>query len=122
MWGWAAALIGIVAVAAFIVLTHRSVPRINRYRGAVATGISPVGAIDHVEAAARALENYSIEREDNRLEIKPSEVLGALDVLHVQATRMDVGTRVDIWGVAEPELIAAVRDALARTPPWTNAL
>lgn len=43
-----------------------------------------------------------------------------MDVLYVQANRMDVGTRVDLFGHSTPELIHAVLGALAEAPPWMN--
>jgi hypothetical protein len=92
-----------------------------RYRGFAATGISPVGALDHVEAAVRGLGGYECSRVDDEVTIKRGGEPFAYS-LRVSASRADVGTIVEIAGRASPELIAAVRTAIAGTPPWTAAL
>jgi hypothetical protein len=40
------------------------------------------------------------------------------DVLYAYSRRMEVGTRVDLFGHQTPELIHAVLAALAEAPPW----
>jgi hypothetical protein len=130
MTGWTAAGIAGLVILILVLLVSRLASPRERYRGVVATGISPVGAVDHVEAAVRRLDGYAVERDNDGLVItrivavSPATPLAESfqDVLNVHATRMEVGTRVDIWGFADPIAIAAIRDSLARTPAWTRAL
>lgn len=130
MAGWIALGVAVLALVGFASLVGRFATARERYRGVAAVGISPVGALDHVEAAVRQLGGYMSEREDGELTIThvrgvdPATPLADAfeDVLHVRATRADAGTRVEIWGFAEPRLIGAIRGALARTPPWTRAI
>jgi hypothetical protein len=127
---WIFVGVAAVALGAFVYAVGRFAPRRERYHGFCATGISPVGALDHVEAAIRGLDDYVATRTEDtvaitrRVAADPATPLAdALeDVLRVRATRAEVGTVVEISGYAEPEVIAAVRQALARTPPWTTAL
>ena len=110
-------------LAAFVYTVARFAPRRERYHGVCATGISPVGALDHVEAAVRTLDGYTTVRADDRVTITrhPPIATELEDRLEVKATRADVGTIVEIDGYAEPKVIAAARDAIARTPPWTSS-
>ena len=122
--------IGVAAavLAAYVYAVAHFAPRRERYHGVCATGISPVGVLDHVEAAVRALDGYTAVRVDDRVTVTRARathpetpLANALqDRLEVKATRADVGTIVEIDGYAEPEVIAAARDAIARTPPWTS--
>ena len=130
MAAWIFVALAAVALGAFVYAVGRLAPRRERYHGLCATGIAPVGALDHVEAAIRGLDGYVATRTRDtvaitrRLAADPATPLAdALeDVLRVRATRAEVGTIVEISGYAAPEVIAAVRQALARTPPWTRAL
>jgi hypothetical protein len=127
---WIFVSVAAVALGAFVYAVGRFAPRRERYHGFCATGIAPIGALDHVEAAIRGLDGYVATRTHDtvaitrRLATDPATPLAdALeDVLRVTATRADVGTIVEISGYAKPEVIAAVRQALARTPPWTRAV
>jgi hypothetical protein len=127
---WIFVGVAAVALGAFVYAVGRFAPRRERYHGFCATGIAPVGALDHVEAAIRGLDGYVATRTDDTVAITrglaadPATPLAdALeDVLRVTATRAEVGTIVEISGYAAPEAIAAVRQALARTPPWTRSL
>jgi hypothetical protein len=127
---WIFVGVAVVALGAFVYAVGRLAPRRELYEGSCATGISPVGALDHVEAAIRSLNDYAVARDDGELTITrglavdPAIPLAdALeDVLRVKARRAEVGTIVEISGYAEPDVIAAVRNALARTPPWTRSL
>ena len=120
---WIFVAIAAVALAAFVFAVGKFAPREETYHGFYATGISPVGALDHVEAAIRPLDGYETARTDNTVTIARGPGIEALeDVLRVTATRAEVGTIVEIAGSAESRIIAAVRDALARTPPWTRSL
>jgi hypothetical protein len=126
---WIFVALAAVALGAFVYAVGRLAPRRERYHGFSATGIAPVGALDHVEAAIRALEGYEATRPADQVAITRSLAAAPAtpladaieDVLRVRATRADVGTIVEISGYAEPEVIAAVRQALARTPPWTRS-
>jgi len=127
---WIFVGVAVVALGGFVYAVGRLAPRRERYEGSCATGISPVGVLDHVEAAIRGLDGYAVARDDGEvtitrsLAVEPAAPLAdALeDVLRVKARRAEVGTIVEISGYAEPEVIAAVRNALARTPPWTRSL
>ena len=130
MAAWIFVSVAAVALGAFVYAVGRFAPRRERYHGFCATGIAPVGALDHVEAAIRRLDGYVATRTDDTVAITRvlaadpgAPLAGAIeDVLRVTATRAEVGTIVEISGYATPEVIAAVRQALARTPPWTRAL
>ena len=123
--------IGVAAavLAAYVYVVARFAPRRERYHGVCATGISPVGALDHVEAAVRALDGYTAVRVDDRVTVTRTRAAhpetpsaNALeDRLEVKATRADLGTIVEIDGYAEPEVIAAALNAIARRPPWTSS-
>jgi hypothetical protein len=120
---WIFVALAAVALGAFVFAVGKFAPRQEDHHGFCATGISPVGALDHVEAAVRGIDGYETARTDDMVTIARGPGIDALnDVLRVQATRAEVGTIVEITGYAEPEVIAAVRDALARTPPWTRSL
>jgi hypothetical protein len=127
---WIFVALAAVALGAFVFAVARLAPRRERYHGFCATGIAPVGALDHVEAAIRDLDGYVATRTEDEVAItrslaaEPATPLADAfeDVMRVKATRAEVGTIVEISGYAEPEVIAAVRGALARTPPWTRSL
>jgi hypothetical protein len=120
---WIFVPLAILTLGAFVFAVGKLAPRYERYHGFCATGISPVGALDHVEAAVRGIDGYEVGRTVDTVTISRGVTVDALaDVLRVKATRAEVGTIVEISGHAQPEVIAAVRDALARTPPWTRAL
>jgi hypothetical protein len=127
---WIFVAFAAVALGVFVYAVGRLAPRRERYQGFCATGIAPVGALDHVETAIRGLDGYVATRAGDtvaitrRIAADPAIPLAdALeDVLRVRATREDVGTIVEISGYAAPEVIAAVLQALARTPPWTRSV
>jgi hypothetical protein len=127
---WIFVSVAAVALGAFVYAVGRFAPRRERYHGFCATGIAPVGALDHVEAAIRGLDGYVATRTQDTVAITralaadPATPLAdALeDVLRVRAARAEVGTIVEISGYAEPEVMEAVGRALARTPPWTRSL
>jgi hypothetical protein len=87
---------------------------------------SPLTAIDRVEAAAKRIRGYAVERRDRELVLyrrhegplgffETPEALGAeayLDLLHVAAERKDGQTWVWLKGRSEPRVIARVRRAL----------
>ena len=129
MTAWIFVAFAAFALGAFVYAVGRLAPRRERYQGFCATGIAPVGALDHVEAAIRSLDGYVTTRSGDAvtithsLAVDPATPLteGVEDILRVKATRAEIGTIVEISGYARPEVIAAVRGALARTPPWTRS-
>jgi hypothetical protein len=126
---WIFVTLAAVALGAFVYAVARLAPRRERYDGFCATGIAPVGALDHVEAAIRSLDGYVTTRTGDTVTITRGLAIDAEtpladaveDVLRVKATRAEVGTIVEISGYARPEVIAALRSALAQTPPWTRS-
>jgi hypothetical protein len=127
---WLFVAFAAVALGAFVYAVGRLAPRRERYQGFCATGIAPVGALDHVEAAIRSLDGYVTTRAGDTVTVTRAPAVDPAtplsdaleDVLQVTATRGDVGTIVEISGYAEPKVIATVRQALARTAPWTRSL
>lgn len=116
---------GIAGLIAFAELARRVLPARERYHAVVAVGISPLAVLDRVEAAVVALAPYELVRAGDVLLIHRPRGLAHLgeigDRLAVTATAMEVGTRVEIVGFIEPAVIAAIRNTLARTPPWFSA-
>jgi hypothetical protein len=64
-----------------------------------------------------------ISRTYGPLAQEPTEGLAgaAADILRVRATELDVGTRVDVEGRAEPHVVHRVLSAIAQSPPWMRA-
>jgi hypothetical protein len=103
------------------------------FRGVVGVGEHPAFALDRVERAGRNA-GLPCSRSGDVIAIgdllapigdgpEPGDktVSGALaDVLYVHSSRMDVGTRVDLFGHQKPEVIHAVLAALAEAPPWMS--
>jgi hypothetical protein len=83
----------------------------------VAVGEAPAVALNRIEAAVRG-SRYPVERTDSRVTIGGPPFN---DHLVAEATAMDVGTRVELWGHMEPETTNAVLQALAKSRPWTWA-
>ena len=83
----------------------------------VAVGEAPAVALNRVAAAARG-SRYPVERAESRITIGGPPLN---DYLVVEASAMDVGTRVELDGHIDPELANAVLQALAKSRPWTWA-
>ena len=111
-------------------LTERLWGQFDDFRGVVGVGEHPLLALDRVAHAGREA-GLRCSRSDNVVAIAELPVpLGdlepgektlsgvAVDVLYVHASRMEVGTRVDLFGHQTPELIHAVLTALAEAPAW----
>jgi hypothetical protein len=94
-------------------------------------GEHPTLAIDRVAAVGRragytctrvdetvAIADFSVPLSDDVDPAAPPLTAGLADVLYVVGSRMDVGTRVDLFGHIEPALVHAVLQALAKAPPW----
>jgi hypothetical protein len=82
----------------------------------VAVGEPPGAALHRVEAAVDDLPDFVSSRRGDRVTItKSSDVL---DRLEVTATRMEVGTRVELKGHIEPRVTHQVLRALAMSRPW----
>ena len=86
-------------------------------RTVVAVGESPKVALNRVEAAVRG-SDYPVERTESRITIGGRPLT---EYLVVEATAMNVGTRVEIRGHIRPEMTHRVRQALASSRPWTWA-
>jgi hypothetical protein len=126
----ALAVAGTLAVLAFIAWVRRAAPAFEDVSMSVATGETPEQIIDRVAAALADLTDHTTSRRDKcRLAIsrsygplrqQPAEGLGsaAADVLEVRATPLDIGTRVDIEGRAEPPVVHRVLTAIAKSRPW----
>ena len=84
----------------------------------VAVGEAPAVALNRVDAAL-ADSRYPLERTKSRITVGGPPPLN--DYLLVEATAMDVGTRVELRGHIDPEPTDAVLRALARSRPWTWA-
>jgi hypothetical protein len=116
-----------VVVVAWIVFVRRRAGLRVEVSTPVVLAESPLTAIDRVEAAAKRIRGYAVERRDRELVLyrrhggplgffETPEALGAeayLDLLHVAAERKDGQTWVWLKGRSEPRVIARVRRALA---------
>jgi hypothetical protein len=128
--GMALAVGGVIAVLLFIRWVRRAAPVFEDVSITVATGETPEQIIERIAAAVAELRDYTTSRQDGgRIAIsrrygplaqEPTEGLAsaAADVLEVRATSLDVGTRVDIDGRAEPLVVHRVLSAVARSRPW----
>jgi hypothetical protein len=123
---------GTLAVAAFTGWVRRAAPEFEDVSMTVATGETPEQIIDRIATGLLDLREHTVSREENTLAIsrrygplaqEPSGTLGeaAADVLTVRASRLDVGTRVDIEGRGEPAVVHRVLSAIAQSPPWMTA-
>jgi hypothetical protein len=122
-----AALGALVVLAVWIAFVRRRAGLRVDVSTPVVLAESPLTAIDRVEAAARRIRGYAVERRDRELVLyrrhlgplgffETPEALGAetyLDLLHVAAERKDGQTWVWLKGRSEPRVIARVRRALA---------
>jgi hypothetical protein len=101
------------------------------FRGVVGVGEHPTLALDRVERVGREAGLPCSRLDDvvaigellfpvgGDLEPGDKTLDGAVgDVLYAYSRRMEVGTRVDLFGHQTPELIHAVLAALAEAPPW----
>lgn len=104
--------------------------RLNRdedVRTVVGVGDSPDAALARIHSAVDRETEYECSRVDDELAIaEPGAPVRGLadamsDVLHVKATAMDFGTRVEIEGHARPELVHFVLMTLAKSRPWVGA-
>jgi hypothetical protein len=86
-------------------------------RTVVTVGESPAVALNRVEAAVR-YSHYPVERREGRLTIGGPPLNG---YLIAEATPMDVGTRVELWGHIAPEVTHRVLRELSKSRPWTSA-
>jgi hypothetical protein len=82
-------------------------------RTVVAVGESPAVALNRVEAAVRD-SRYPVERTEGRVTIGGPPLN---DFLIAQATPMDVGTRVELWGHIAPEVTHRVLRELSKSRP-----
>jgi hypothetical protein len=130
--GVVVAIGGALAVAVFIAWVRRAAPAFEEVSITVATGETPEQIIARIAAALSDLRDYRLSREESALAISRSygplaqDPSGGLarataDVLEVRATQLDVGTRVDIEGRAEPAVVHRVLSAIAQSPPWMTA-
>jgi hypothetical protein len=74
-------------------------------------------ALNRIETAVRDA-GYPTERDGLRVTVGTA-VVG--DYLIVDATSMEIGTRVELRGRIEPEIVHAVLRELAKSRPWTWA-
>jgi hypothetical protein len=121
------ALAVLVVLIAWIALVRRRAGVRIDVSTPVVLDESPLTAIDRVEAAARRIRGYAVERHERELVLyrlhegplgffETPQALGAetyLDLLHVAAERKDGQTWVWLRGRSEPRVIARVRRALA---------
>jgi hypothetical protein len=130
--GVALAVAGTLAVVAYIAWVRRTAPEFEDVAMTVATGETPEQIIDRVAAALLHLSDHSVSRAGATLAISrsygplPMEPASGLaraasDVLEVRAAALEVGTRVDIEGRAEPSVVHRVLSAIAQSPPWMAA-
>ena len=83
----------------------------------VAVGDSPAVALNRVEEAVRDF-GLRVERDGSKLKLGGR---ARSEYLVVEVTEMDVGTRVELHGHVEPEIMDRVLHALSRSRPWTSA-
>jgi hypothetical protein len=104
--------------------------RLNRSEGVrtiVGVGDSPDAALARIQSAVNRETEYECSRLDDELAIAASgaPVRGLADamsdVLHIKATAMDFGTRVEIRGHARPEIVHFVLMMVAKSRPWVGA-
>jgi hypothetical protein len=75
-------------------------------------------ALNRIEAAVRD-SGYSIDRSDTRVTIGGPATIA--DYLVAEATEMDVGTRIELRGRIQPEIVHRVLRELSKSRPWTWA-
>jgi hypothetical protein len=104
--------------------------RFNRHenvRTVVGVGDSPDAALARIRSAFDRETEYECSRVDHELAIaEPGAPVRGLsdamsDVLHVKATAMDFGTRVELRGRVRPEIVHFVLMTLAKSRPWVGA-
>jgi hypothetical protein len=125
-------VVGALFVAGFVAWVRRAAPAFEDVSITVATGEAPQQIIDRISVAIQEVQGYTASRSDDELAItrtygpfvqEPAQGIAgaAADALRVSATRLDVGTRVDVAGRAEPQVIHRVLSAVAQSPPWMTA-
>ena len=75
-------------------------------------------ALNRIEAAVRD-SDYPVDRSDTRVTIGGPPAIA--EYLVAEATEMDVGTRIELRGRIQPEIMHRVLRELSKSRPWTWA-